>query len=200
MRAYRYLAAASLAVVAALAGVGPAAADDGSGAPNNYVISRATAEHPVVQRSRVVTAAYGGPTANSQNVAYAEGRDCTGCRSVAVAFQAVFLTGNPSTVNPTNVAAAYNYKCTGCTTFAWAYQYVLTTQGQFELSGAARQQIASIREQAEQVAESGAPPADMATRLRNLEAQFKQAIDSALANSGEHGTGEATEREDIQSS
>jgi hypothetical protein len=58
---------------------------------------------------------------DNENIAYAKS-GCTGCRTVAVAIQAVLITSNASDVQPKNVALAVNESCSSCRTFAAAYQ------------------------------------------------------------------------------
>ena len=114
---------------------------------------------------------------------------------VAVAVQAVFATGHPSTVEPTNAAIALNQNCQSCTTYAFAYQYVVTTDGPVKLTGRARKQIAHVRTEIDDVAHSDLAPPDMDSRLNALAAEFKADIDADLKRQGEHRHGEV-ERDD----
>jgi putative peptide zinc metalloprotease protein len=66
----------------------------------------------------------GGPVEN-RNEAYALA-SCSGCRTVAVAFQVVLVIGYAQVVTPVNAAVALNYECEGCTTHALAVQLVAT--------------------------------------------------------------------------
>ena len=66
----------------------------------------------------------GAPAANS-NEAYALA-SCTGCATVAVAFQVVLVVGQSDIVAPTNVAVAANKGCIVCATAAMAVQLVVT--------------------------------------------------------------------------
>jgi putative peptide zinc metalloprotease protein len=69
----------------------------------------------------------GDPVANT-NEAYALA-SCTGCQTVAVAFQVVLILGDANVVVPANVAAAVNYSCVQCVTQALATQLVVTLSG-----------------------------------------------------------------------
>src|SRR4051794_18696873 len=101
---------AVLATTTALLGLGalPAAA----GGPNNVVLSDATADAAgaatFATHSSMIAASTGTDEVTSSNVARAVSHDCTGCQAIAVAFQAVLMTGNPHTVTPNNLAFAEN--------------------------------------------------------------------------------------------
>jgi hypothetical protein len=161
-----------------------------AGGPDNVVWSKTTGTQAVDEGSSLKVGSYAGDDLTSANVARAESSDCTDCRTVAVAIQAVFATRNPSTVEPTNAAIALNQNCTRCTTFAFAYQYVVTTNHDFGLSGRARQQIAEIRHEAYDVAHSDLAPADMDAELGSLTAEFKSDIDADLQRQGERHHGQ----------
>jgi hypothetical protein len=184
--------AATLTAALALAtggflSAGAQAADDGG--PNNVVWSQTTGTNATDEGSSVVTGSYAGDDLKSANVARSDSTDCTDCRTVAVAVQAVFATAHPSTVEPTNAAIAINQSCVRCTTYAYAYQYVVTTDGPVHLSRHARHQIARIRAKVDDVAHSNLAPADMDARLNSLTSDFKDDIDADLqrANDDAHG-------------
>lgn len=193
--------AATLTAALALAtggflAAGAQAADDGG--PNNVVWSKTTGANAVDQGSSVVVGSYAGDDLKSTNVARSESTDCTDCRTTAVAVQAVFATGNPSTVEPTNAAIALNQNCVRCTTYAFAYQYVVTTDGPVHLSRRARKQIWRLRGEIDDVAHSDLAPEAMDTRLNSLAAEFKADIDDDLARAGEHAHGHVREDDDQQ--
>src|SRR5881409_2749272 len=107
--------AATFAATIALISTGgltvTAASADGGG-PNNVVHVVTTGTNDVQERASTKIGSYGGDDLQSANVARAESHDCTDCRNVAVAVQAVFATGQPSTVEPANAAVATNENCT----------------------------------------------------------------------------------------
>jgi hypothetical protein len=72
-----------------------------AGGANNLVQVSASADNPTVIRAGVKWSPFGGPAATSANIASAISSDCTGCRAVAVAFQAIVLTGTPNVVTAT---------------------------------------------------------------------------------------------------
>jgi putative peptide zinc metalloprotease protein len=68
----------------------------------------------------------GDPALNT-NEAYALA-SCTGCTTVAVAFQVVLIVDRTDVVAPTNAAVAGNIDCIACSTAAMAVQLVVTLQ------------------------------------------------------------------------
>jgi putative peptide zinc metalloprotease protein len=51
---------------------------------------------------------------------------CSNCRTVAVAFQSIFVLGDADVVTPQNIAVAVNYDCQRCETQAIAMQLIAT--------------------------------------------------------------------------
>jgi hypothetical protein len=170
-----------------------AQADGGGTGPDNVVSADTTGTNATDTRSALKVGSYGGDNLQSENVASAYSHDCTDCRTVAVAVQAVFATGKPSTVEPKNVAVALNERCLRCSTYAFAYQYVLTTDGRVHLNRETRRDIARIRGEIADVADSSLAPPEMDARLHELATEFKAEIDQGLAAEGEHAHGRADE-------
>jgi hypothetical protein len=168
------------AAFAALVVGTPMAASDDSGGANNVVLATETADRSTLSRSALQLSQVGGPTVASSNIAFAKSYACTGCNSVAVALQAVVVTGDPSTVVPGNAAVATNDGCTGCTSYAFAYQYVVSVGRPFYLDPAAQGQLATLRAQIAELAASDLPPDELTSRLDAVVAQFKTTIDAAL--------------------
>jgi hypothetical protein len=191
----RRTAAGLMATVALATGgflTAGAQATDGGG-PDNVVWAKTTGQADRQTLSGVQVGSYPGDDLKSANVARAESTDCTDCRTVAVAVQAVFATGHPHTVEPTNAAIALNQSCTRCTTYAYAWQYVVTTDGPVHLSGRYRRKIARLRTEIDNVASSDLAPPDMDTRLNQLAAEFKADIDAGVRADGEQGHGHVLE-------
>jgi putative peptide zinc metalloprotease protein len=173
------------------------AAPAAAGGPDHVVKAAPKHDGQRVHRADVQVSSTGADTLDSTNLALANPHDCTGCEGIAVAFQAVIATGNPSTMTPRNVAAAVNSNCTGCGAFAFAYQYVVTTDGPAHLSDDARARIADIRAQADDAVDAGLPYDQLDARLKDLATQFKAAVDDGLQSTGEHPhDGRDAERED----
>jgi putative peptide zinc metalloprotease protein len=155
----------------------PAYADSAiGGGANNVVRVATTTGTELAQRAAVRVASYNGPFVNTTNVADAEAVDCVGCRSVAIAFQAVLAGGTPSTFTPGNAAAAATAGCTGCVAFAFAFQYVVSTPGPAHLTAAGRAAVDAVSAQVAEVAASGADPTSMCLTLTSLEQAFVDAI------------------------
>lgn len=156
---------------------------EGGGA-NNVVLATATADGIAHERSGLQVGHAGGPTVASSNIAAAISYACTGCRTVAIAFQAVLITGDPHTVVPSNVAVATNVACTACTAYAYAYQYALTTDGPVHLSQTGQEQINKLRGDLRGLAESGLSPDVLTSKLNDVKTEFKATIDNELIASG----------------
>ena len=71
---------------------------------------------------------------------------CTGCTTVAFAFQAVLVTRNANVVIPQNVAIAFNDQCTECFTYASASQVVLGFSGPVRITHDGRMRLHDLRQ------------------------------------------------------
>jgi hypothetical protein len=149
-----------------------------------------------VVRADVQWVPFGGHEATSANIASATSVDCTGCRAVAVAFQAIILTGSPNVVAPANAAVAANGNCTGCDSFAFAYQDVVTTDGPATLSPTGIAELKSIQSRADAITRSDEPDSQMDAELQALAIEFKADVEQNLVL---HGSASAVDRFDAQS-
>lgn len=187
----RLTVTASLAIAASIAAASPASASrSASGAPQNIVQAETTAAHPVAERSHVQVATFSGTTNDATNAAVAYAHDCTGCRTVVVAFQAELVWGQQDTAVPENDAIAVNDHCTGCYTFAYAYQDVIRTAGPSRLSDRAEEQVEDISDQIRALTHAQLSYDELNSRLEALRGQFKQAVESGIVGAderGEHG-------------
>jgi hypothetical protein len=184
---------ALLAALACALGAAGAQASEETG-PNNVVDVESTGTNATAVKSKLKLGSYGGDNLQSENVASAYSHDCTDCRTIAVAVQAVFVTGTPATAEPKNVAVAVNERCVRCTTFAYAYQYVVSTDDRVRLNDETRADVRRIRGEIRDVAESDLAPPDMDARLQALTDEFKLEIDAGLAAEGEPADGRVRER------
>jgi hypothetical protein len=182
--AIKLITAIALATVAVAGGGAQADPAAGTG-PDNVVWLTTTGTNDRAQDSSTQVGFYDGDDLRSANVARSDSHDCTDCRTVTVAVQAVVATGHPHTVAPTNAAIAINERCERCTTYAYAYQYVVTANDDVEVSRRARGKVARIRNEIDDVAHSELAPADLDARLNDLTAQFKATIDAELKRQGE---------------
>lgn len=180
-----------LTVVLVLTAPGSASA----GGANHVVQVSAGAGNSTAIRADVQWAPFGGPSATSANIASAASSDCTGCRAVAVAFQAVVLTGDPNVVAPSNAAVAVNGGCTGCDTFAFAYQDVVMTSGPASLSPAGMTALRSVEQRADAIARSGESDVQMESDLKALAAEFRADFESNLVL---HGPATASDQVDVR--
>lgn len=173
------------AVVALFATPGLVAAqgDEGSG-PNHVVNVSNTEDLTVNSRGAVQVAPTGAERTTPTNLASARSYDCDGCESLAAAFQAVFITGDPEYFSPRNVATATNADCNDCGAFAYAYQYVIDTDGPARLSTAGREKIDDVRSEVNQLLDSGLPYDELALELREQAKRFRALIDAELRRSG----------------
>jgi putative peptide zinc metalloprotease protein len=155
-----------------------------AGGPNHVVIASPTADGAQLHHSSVQVASTGADSVDSTNLAQAAPSNCTGCEGIAVAFQAVIMTGNPNTVSPRNLAVAVNSNCTGCRAFAYAYQYVVSADPGTHLSAAGRAKVADIRSRAAALVTSDLPFDQLDADLDALAMQFKAAVVDDLEHTG----------------
>jgi hypothetical protein len=164
-----------------------------AGGPDNVVFSEATAAPDgapaTVERSSLQMTLSDSGEVTSRNVAQAYSHDCTGCRAVAVALQAVIVTGDPSTVAPVNISAAVNERCSSCATYAFAYQYVVSADDD-DVSWSTRRTISQLRREAADLARSGLPFPELDAQLRDVAARLKSTVDAEIARSGKQRRGQ----------
>jgi putative peptide zinc metalloprotease protein len=116
-----------------------------------------------------------GTVANT-NEAYALA-SCTGCTTVAVAFQVILVLGQADVVAPENLAVAVNYACLDCLTYALATQLVVTLSEPLS-----EEAVEAIEELWQEIAEFSTtiedlPLAELQARLAEYEAQILQIIE-----------------------
>lgn len=178
----------------------PAGADGQppSGGPNHVVLAFNTADGHTQPRSGVAVAMAAGPVVTSENLALAQSSACTGCRTVAVAVQAVFVTRNANVVAPTNAAVAVNAGCFDCDTMAAAYQYVASTSGPVYLSAAGQQRVAELRAEIAAVAASDLAFQDLEAQLDLLVQQLWTTLDQELQQAGPGASVAAGRTRDVE--
>lgn len=155
-----------------------------AGGPNHVVTASPTADGAQTLRVGVKVMSTGAGSIDSTNLARATPSSCTGCEGVAVAFQALILTGSPTTVSPNNAAVAVNTDCTSCKAFAFAYQYVVRADRGTHLSRAGRAKVADIRAAATSLVAAGLPYPELDARLKALSEDFEAAVRDDLENHG----------------
>jgi hypothetical protein len=179
------------AILALAIAVMPASAGGGN---NIVIVDNETAGQTLVDSSTQVIPVP-ADTVTSSNIAIAINANCVGCHSTAVAVQILIVRGSPSNFSPGNAAAAANGGCDSCGAYAYARQHWIQTSSNAHLSGAARQQIAELRQQISTTAAS-ILPSDAATdpalsrdleldaKLNALANQLIQVVTSGLEESG----------------
>jgi hypothetical protein len=172
-----------------------------AGGPNNFVVSDATTDATgaptIVARSSMLAGSTGTNEVTSANVARAGAHDCTGCQAVAVAFQAVLMTGNPQVVTPRNFAIATNVNCTGCASFAFAFQYAVSTGGPAHISPAGLEGIDALRREVADDLATDLTPEELDARLHDVGRRFKALVDAEIVRTGgEPHDGELREQAD----
>jgi putative peptide zinc metalloprotease protein len=95
----------------------------GGGGTNNVRLRNRT-DGRLRLKGRVQVNRIPGPGARPENTALAVG-SCTGCQTLAVAFQLNLVSRTATNVSPENAAVALNNRCTGCYTRSWAMQYTV---------------------------------------------------------------------------
>ncbi|TML02326.1 MAG: hypothetical protein E6G36_12080 [Actinobacteria bacterium] len=144
--------------------VGSAGADstNSSGGANHVVIAQNTTDGAAVVHAGTQVVPTAGDTVTSANIAAAVNAGCVGCHSTAVAVQILIVHGSPSVFSPGNVAGAANGGCESCGAYAFARQHWIQVTGNSELSGAARAQVAQLRQEIADAA-SSILPSDVTT-------------------------------------
>ena len=188
VRRRSWLARSRLTVVASLlaasAPLTAANAEEATGGGgDNVVLVFNEADLATRARSALAVSTAAADTVGTDNLAYARAR-CTDCRTVAVAVQAVLVTGDASVVIPKNAAVAVNENCLRCQTMAAAYQLVLTTDGPVRLSEQGRLQVNLLRGRIAEATASGADFADIEARLDALVAELDTVLAQELRAAG----------------
>jgi hypothetical protein len=187
----QFLTLVPMAILALFVAVVPSSAGGGD---NMVVVSNTTDGQTLGDAStQVIPVPMDDVT--SSNIAVAVNAGCTGCHSSAVAVQVLIVVGTPHDFEPGNAAAAANGGCQSCGAYAYARQHWIQISGPPVLGGAARQQIAEIRQEIANVT-SSILPSDGATdpsltrdheldsELNALSDQLIQVVTSALQDGG----------------
>ena len=116
-----------------------------------------------------------GTSVTNSNSAYAFA-SCRQCKTIAVAFQVVLMTGDAHVAIPQNISGAVNYSCVQCLTYALAQQLVLTVPG--ELSPTTRQRLDTLWQQIDTFATTvqDLPLDEIRTRLLGYQSQIQALV------------------------
>lgn len=147
---------------------------------SNYAHSNATAHHPHAFDVSFQVRQLFSSSINASNLADADSSHCTGCHSVAIAFQIIADGKVPSTVNVANYGSAVNVDCASCQTLGIAFQFVEAKPT--VLSWSDSMKLWRIDGQLWSLYWSNAPADQIAGQVDYLAGQ----VESILANAG-HG-------------
>jgi putative peptide zinc metalloprotease protein len=180
----RRLAAVTLAAGLAFVALptAPAVADDGNNIVSVVNTKDGASVFKLVFDIRRVT----GDVVDNGNAAIAYA-SCTDCKTVAIAIQIVFVTGNPSTIAPENVAIAVNENCTACETLASAYQFVISTNGPVTFTEKGWRRLHEIRKALERLRKGDLPIAEIQARLDALMDELAAVLRTELVPVGQEG-------------
>ena len=191
----RRLGFVGVMVVSLVLGGHPAFADDDGGGANNIVQLHNNQDGAAKERGKTSITEDQGSTVDNSNIALAEA-SCTDCRTVAVAVQAVIVSGDVTVFTPGNAAVAVNDGCVRCATFAYARQELLQTDGPFVLSNDAREQAAAVSDQIRALAASDESFSALSADLDALTDQLVSILETDIANGGKHDTRNTDRRVD----
>lgn len=120
---------------------------------------------------------------DQSNIAFAFA-SCEGCESIAIAFQVVLVSGEPSTVIPENYAIALNFECTDCETLASAYQFVLGVDGNVHFTSDGNRTLAEIRRAIRDLARSDLSIEEIQAELDLLANDLRDVLANELVSAG----------------
>ncbi|GAA3055156.1 hypothetical protein GCM10020000_41800 [Streptomyces olivoverticillatus] len=163
--------------VATAATAGPAQASEAVVVARDGVRTTADHRHHVQYRDSFTVHQFGTVVgASLRNNADAKSVGCTAddaCRSVALSFQIVTLSGDHVHLNAVNEGHAVNEHCTGCQTLAGAYQFVLSTAHPAALTQDTKRQLDDIHRRLDALGASRLPATQLKQRADALAAEVK---------------------------
>lgn len=169
--------------VACLGLLGGSASADGT--YNNIVqVENSNSAVPAVGTSAEVTFDTGTTAVTNANLAYSQSSNCTGCRTVALAVQAVVIEGVPTAITPQNAAVALNDSCQSCMTFAYAQQYVFSPEHPVSFGRATTAVLGALQAAMRREAASDESFTTMNSHLNDLSWAYCEAVQVAIQASG----------------
>lgn len=192
------LALVLIALAVGIGAPGAARAEEG-GNQNNYAIAVNTKDGSSLFKLAFKIRKVAGDVVDAENAAVAYS-SCTSCKTTAIAFEIVLVTGTPSTVTPNNVAIAVNDHCNLCTTFATAYQFVISTGGPVRFTQDGRRELAAVRKALHELKRQDLSPAELDRATRELAARVQKVLDNELVPArGDDGEEQSDENDEEQS-
>jgi putative peptide zinc metalloprotease protein len=174
-----------VALAVALGAPGAARADD-DGGQNNSAVAINTKDGSSLFKLAFKIRKVAGDAVTAENVALAYS-SCTSCRTTAIAFEIVLVTGSPSTFKPQNVAVAVNENCTLCTTFATAYQWVVQVPEGARFTRDGMRELADVYRELRRLKRQDLPPEELDRLTRELAARVDVVLKNEIvARHGEH--------------
>lgn len=123
---------------------------------------------------------------DQRNTAYAYA-SCEDCRTAAVSFQVVVVSGEARQVTPENVALAVNEECSTCRTLASAQQFVVGGGSRTRLTEDGRDELEDVEEsledELERFEEGRITVEQLDARVDALAAEVDRILDTELRNS-----------------
>ena len=168
-------AAAALAAAVGAVGGSTARADVG----DNAVVAINTHDGSTKFRIAFAVRRVNKDVVDSGNAAVAVA-SCTSCQTVAIAIEALLITGDPSVVSPTNLAFAYNVECNECETLATAYQTIFTTGGPVHFTADGNRRLAQVRVALERLRTADLDIFELQTRVDALAADVYDIVKNEL--------------------
>lgn len=159
-------------------------ASAGGTTPDNVAAAVNTKDGRTVYAIKLKIVRTSADTVTPTNAAIAVNSGCTGCATVAIAFEAVLVTGSPSTFAPTNLAIAYNEACSGCVAFAEAYQQVVQTSTRVRITPEGRRRIAAIRKDLNSIRKDELSIEEIRARVAAAEQAFAEVLRTEIVPVG----------------
>ncbi|MFI9307607.1 hypothetical protein [Streptomyces triculaminicus] len=176
--------------LAAVATAGPAQAAEAVAIAHDGVRTTADHRHHTQFRDSFSVRQLGTvAAARVDNRAVARSAGCTAddaCRSVALSFQIVTLSGEHVRLAAVNNGRAINDHCTGCQTLAGAYQFVLSTPKATRLTPAAQRRLADIHRRLDALGASSLPAADLRKKADALAAEVTSVLAAPSSTTADH--------------
>jgi hypothetical protein len=165
--------------------------------PANIVQVENTTDQTLQSRARFSIARASASDTEAGNLAHAYSHDCTGCQSLAAAYQAVFVAGDNTNFSPQNAGVAVNANCSGCGSFAYAYQYVVTADRKPRFADGDRDKLDDLRGEASAALRGGLPYPEIDAKLKDIAVRFRALVDAAVTRADIHvDKRKSTERQD----
>ena len=166
-------------VVATVVALGFVLAPTAAGATHrNVVVALNGTDGAAVARARVEYRVAANGVVDQENRAYT-GASCTGCQTLAAAFQIVLVTQDPTTFVPVNEAHAVNYECVQCVTWASAKQLLVQTGGPAELTRSGRNRMKALENRLKGL-QASMPSMTLEALVAAADEAYQELVDIAL--------------------